>query len=66
MYFVLSKFFDIKKLEYTIPTDLFLIEPPIVNIKVFLNNNKSSKDFENGEKHFRSVYKECEDTLRKF
>ena len=66
MYFVLSKFFDIKKLEYTIPTDLFLIEPPIVNIKFFLNNNKSSKDFENGEKHFRSVYKECEDTLRKF
>lgn len=66
MYFVLSKFFNIQNLEYTIPTDLFLIEPPIDNIKAFLNNTECSKDFEKGEKHLRSVYKECEDTLKKF
>lgn len=72
MFYALSKFFDIEKMEFTIPTDLPYFLPKKSIIVSFLNKIKENQSYSkenfmnNCEKHFVSVFEECKDTLKKY
>lgn len=69
MFYVLSKFFDVDRNEFLVPTDLHIILPKKSHIHAFLNKvkqkgfNSSSSFLEECKSYFNSIYSECEDTL---
>ena len=72
MYYALSKFYDIKNKSYLIPTDLHYYIPQESVINDFLERVSKIEDYSKEsfikecEIHFKSVYKECEETLKNF
>lgn len=71
-YYLLSKFYDLEKKNFKVPTDMFLQLPSIAELNAFFSLLHKDTDFESGKylkmgkEHFESLYKECEDTLKKF
>ncbi len=71
-YYVLSKFYDIKNMQFIIPTDLRGFLPSNSEVVSFIKgvnfeSNNSPEDYiRNGEVHFTSLYEQCRETLSRF
>lgn len=71
-YYALTKFYDVDKEEFTIPTDMPYYIPKETEIQIFLTRVKANPAFgndsflKNCEEHFSSVYKQCGKTLRQY
>lgn len=72
MYYLLSKFFDIEKMEFTVPEDLCYFIPNKSIIIPFLDKMKDNPSYfkksfmNNCKEHLISVFKQCEDTLMQY
>lgn len=67
--YVLSKIFDEKTKEYTIPKDIPYYLPSIDDINIFIQDRNTYDDILDNDKCknvFMSIYKDCEESLQNF